>query len=135
MWEPKKFGREASDLKCIIIEHLEDPEVKLPESLSSNATKNKTLWFIHTEECKCHMDKKESLEACKKKLHSSIWGQCTQMMKNKLEAMTNYATVSVTEDPTTLVKNIKGVTRNFTDQRCATRSLWHAHKQFFLHST
>ena len=41
----KDFGREASNLKCVI-EHLEDPEVKPPESLSSNDMKNKTLWFI-----------------------------------------------------------------------------------------
>ena len=78
------------------------------------------------------MDKKDSLEAGKKKLCTSIWGQCTQMMKNELEATTDCASMSVKEDPMALIKNIKGVTHNFRDQQCATGSLWHAHKQLFF---
>ena len=77
------------------------------------------------------MDKKESLKCGKKKLCSSIWGQCTQMMKNELEATTNHAKMSTKEDPIALIKSIKGVTHNFRDQWYATGSLWHAHKQLF----
>ena len=58
-------------------------------------------------------------------------GQCAQMMKNELEATTNCAVMSTAEDPIALIKNIKGVTHNFGDQRCATESLRHAHKQLF----
>ena len=71
------------------------------------------------------------LRSRKKKLHSLIWGQCTQRMKNELEATVNHAKMSVEEDPTALIKNIKGVTHNFRDQRHVNGSLWHAHKQSF----
>ena len=57
----KDFGREASDLKCVI-EHLEDPEMKPPDDLDGNDTKVKTLWFKCTEACNRHLDKMDSLE-------------------------------------------------------------------------
>ena len=78
------------------------------------------------------MDKKESLEAGKKKSYSSLWGQCTQMMKNELEACTDFQNMRDNEDPIALIKNVKGVTHDFKDQKYSTGSMWHAHKQ--LHS-
>ena len=39
--------------------------------------------------------------------------------------------MSAEEDPMAPIKNIEGVMHNFRDQRCATGSSWHAHKQLF----
>ena len=121
---------EVSNLKCVM-ECLDDLELKPPDDLSSTDMKNKTLWFKCTEVHKKCLDKKDSSEAGKKKLCSLVWGQCTQMMKNELEATANCAKMSREEDPIASIKNIKGVTCNFRDQRCTTGSLWHAHKQSF----
>ena len=54
-----------------------------------------------------------------------MWGQCTQMMKNELEAASNHATMCDNKDPIALIKNIKGMTHNFRDQKHGTGSVWH----------
>ena len=77
------------------------------------------------------MDNKESLDAGKRKLHSSMWGQCTQMIKNKLESATDCATMHDNKDPIALIKIVKGATHNFKDQKCAMCSVWQTHKQLF----
>ena len=56
------------------MEHLDDLELKAPDDSSSTDAKNETLWFKCTEAHKQHLDKKDSLEAGKKKSHSLIWG-------------------------------------------------------------
>ena len=126
----KEYGKQASNIKNIV-EHLEDPELLPPTPLSATEEKKKTSWFIYTEEYKRYMDKKENLDAGKKKLYSLVWGQCTQMMKNELETCTNYRTMHEQEDPIALIKNIKGVTHNFKDQKYSTGSMWHAYKQLY----
>ena len=60
-----------------------------------------------------------------------MWGQCAQMMKNELEVATNCDIMCAAEDPIALIKNVKGVTHNFKDQKCGTGGMWHAHKQLF----
>ena len=53
------------------------------------------------------------------------------MMKNELQAMTDYQQMSDNEDPIMLIKNIKGVTHNFCDQKYNIGSMWHAYKQLY----
>ena len=108
----KEYGKESSNIKYVI-EHLKDPTISEPTELSNADAKDKTKWFIYTEEYKRYLDRKENLEFGKRKLYSLICGQCTQMMKNKLQATTNYKTMSANEDPIILLKSIKGVTHNF----------------------
>ena len=55
----KDFGKEASNLKCIM-EHLDDPELKPPDDFPSTDSKNETPWFKCTEAHRQHMDKKDS---------------------------------------------------------------------------
>ena len=126
----RDYGKESSNIKYVI-EHLKDPPITEPEALSANEAKDKTKWFQYTEEYKRYLDRKENLEFGKRKLYSLIWGQCTQMMKNELQATDNYNTMSENEDPIALIKNIKGVTHNFRDQKYNIGSMWHAYKQLF----
>ena len=124
----KDCGREASNIKCVL-EHQKDPTIIEPTELTSTEAKNKTVWFTHTEKYKRFLDKKENLESGKRKLYSLLWGQCTQMMKNELQATSDCENMRDNEDPISLIKNIKGVTHNFRDQKCGTGSMWHAYKQ------
>ena len=126
----KEFGKEASNIKYVV-EHLKDPIITKPTELSSTESKDKTKWFIYTEEYKRYLDRKENLEFGKRKLYSLLWGQCTQMMKNELQATANYQVMSDNEDPIMLLKNIKGVTHNFRDQKYNIGSMWHAYKQLY----
>ena len=125
----KDFGREASNLKHVT-EHLEDPETKEPDESSGNDSKNKTPRFKCMEAHKQHFDKMDSPEAGKKVAFLNLETVHTND-ENELEATTNCAKMSGEEDPIASIKNIKGVTHNFRDQRHATGSSWHACKQLF----
>jgi hypothetical protein len=50
-------------------------------------------------------------------LYALIWGQCTEHMKGKLEAMPSFETMDVDQDSVTLLKAIKGMTYKFADQK------------------
>ena len=84
----KDYGKESSNIKYVI-EHLRDPVIPVPATLSKTEEKDKTKWFVYTEAYKRYMDRKENLEFGKRKLYSLLWGQCTQMMKNEFQATTD----------------------------------------------
>ena len=86
-------------------------------------------WFQCQKQCEKHLAKKEHHAEGKKKLHSSVWGQCTSMMKNELEAMEGHEKMNKEKDPIKLSSVIKGVWHNFRGQKCPMASTWHAHRQ------
>ena len=57
----KNYGKEASNIKYVI-EHLKDPMIPEPATLSSTDARDKTKWFIYTEAYKRYLDRKENLE-------------------------------------------------------------------------
>ena len=67
----KDYGKEASNIKYVI-EHLKDPVIPVPATLSSNKAKDKTKWFIYTEEYKRYLDRKDNLVFGKRKLYSLL---------------------------------------------------------------
>ena len=75
------------------------------------------------------MDRKEGSETGEKKPCSLLWGQCTQSMKNELQAVADCDQMKRHENPMQPIKNIKGVTHDFRAQRHTTGSVWCAHKQ------
>jgi hypothetical protein len=77
------------------------------------------------------MDRKEGLITGKKKLYTLIWGQCTKLMRNELEAMSNFEAINIKQDPIALIKAIKGITYSFRDQKYLPGSLWRAYKNLF----
>ena len=81
----KDFGKDSSNAKCAI-EHLEDPDPEEPDPMTEDEQKDRLKWFTWPEATKQCMDCCESSKNGKRKLHSSLWGQCTLMVKNELEA-------------------------------------------------
>ena len=86
------YGKSASNIKYVI-ENLKDPDLDPPSRISATDAKDNTKWFEYTEQYKRYLDRKEGLEAGKKKLYSLLWGQCTQLMKNELQAMDDFQTM------------------------------------------
>ena len=68
------FGKHASHVEHVL-EKLEDPDLYKPADISWKDHK-----FQCTEKCKRHSDRLEGPKVGEKKLHSSLWGQCTQVI-------------------------------------------------------
>ena len=126
----KEYGRNA-DLIKYVVEHEEDPDLDEPADISEDDQKNKLKMFKWQEQMKRYTDKEEGLNTGKKKLYTLIWGQCTQVMKNELEAIKEYETMKSKQDPIQLLKSIKSMTYNFRDQKYLSGSMWQANKALY----
>jgi hypothetical protein len=126
----KEYGKNADAIKYVV-ENLEDPDLNPVEDISVTDQKNSLMMFHWQEKVKQYMDREEGLESGKKKLYTLIWGQCTKLMKNELEATSNYQSMNMKQDPIALIKAIKGITYSFRDQKYLPGSLWHAYKNLF----
>ena len=58
-----------------------------------------------------------------------LWGQCMETMKNEPQAEAKFEDMDDDQDPMQLMKNMKKITTNFRDKKCAFGSMWHAWKQ------
>ena len=67
------------------IEDLSIPTIKHHDDLSTDATVvAKRIWEKKVDEC---MKKELVLEENMKTLHSVIWGQCTELMRQRIQAL------------------------------------------------
>ena len=58
-----------------------------------------------------------------------LWGQCTQIMKNELQAVENFKEMDKEQDAMASMRNIKKLTNDFRDRRHVFGGMWHAQKQ------
>ncbi len=77
------------------------------------------------------LDKEEGLERGKKKLYTLVWGQCSEIMKNELEARKDYAIMTSDQDPILLLKILKSITYNFCNQKYLPASMWQTTKALY----
>ncbi len=126
----KEYGKNADAIKYVA-QHLEDPDLNKPDEISDAEAKNKMLWFEWQEKMKRWMDRQEGLETGKKKLYTLVWGQCTKLMQNEIEASNDYKDMDKKQDPIKLIKTIKGITYNFRDQKYLPGSMWRTYKNLF----
>jgi hypothetical protein len=68
---------------------------------------------IYKEEVKSYVIDKKLLESSMQKAYSIIYGQCSDGVRAKIEAMSNHIALSDAGDPIGLLKNIKTVMTNF----------------------
>ena len=126
----KEYGKNADAVKYVA-QHLEEPDLHKPDAISDNDAKNKMKWFEWQEQMKRWMDRNEGLESGKKRLYTLVWGQCTKLMQNEIEACNGFEEMERQQDPISLIKTIKGITYNFRDQKYLPGSMWHAYEHLF----
>ena len=71
------------------------------------------------------------LEENIKTLYAIIWGQCTDIMQQKIEAADNFDKVWAEGDGLALLEIIKSITYAFQSQKYTGQSLFEAYKKFF----
>ena len=126
----KEYGKNA-DLVKYVVEHEQDPDLNEPDDISPEEQKNRLKMFKWQESVKRYLDREEGLTTGKKKLYTLIWGQCTKVMQNELEATSLYEEMDQNQDPIALLKTIKSITYNFRDQKYLPGSMWRAYKVLY----
>ena len=66
-----------------------------------------------------------------KTLYSLVWGQCTDIMQQKIEASEGFERISATGDGMTLLKAIKNVAYQFQSQKYLPHSIYETKKRFY----
>ena len=78
-----------------------------PEGCSRTVTK---IWEIEITK---YIKRRDKIQANLKKLFSLVWGQCTELMRTKLQQMPSYEEINAHQDSIGLIKSIKGLTFKF----------------------
>jgi len=90
------------DLLKYVVEHIEKPSLTKLTAIKDTATKAEMYrWQKIFDKL---MEQEEAVDKGIKKLYSLIWGQCTEVMKNKLKAVTDFKEIERAEDAIHLIK-------------------------------
>jgi len=67
-----------------------------------------------------------------KTLYSLVWGQCTDIMRQKIEALHDFEEMSTNGDGLALLKAIKNTAFNFQSQKYLPHSLYESTRRFYM---
>lgn len=110
----------------IAVENLELPSIEIPTDPPDDASKTELrIWEKGVDE---HVRRINYLKENVKTLYSLIWGQCTDIMQQKVEAMEDFEVMSAAGDGMLLLKAIKNITYHFQSQKYVPHSLYESKK-------
>lgn len=95
------------------MENLELPVLALPDDLTEQESKSNILKLICKKEVEEYVRRKAYLKENVKKLFSLILGQCTKVLKSKLEASETNKKTKKNGDDIPLILEIRQRTFNF----------------------
>ena len=87
------------------------------------------IWEKQVDE---FVKKQTYLEEHVKTLYSLVWGQCTDIMRQKLEAVNNFEQVSADGNGLELLRMIKNLAFHFQSQKYLPHSLHESKRRFYL---
>jgi hypothetical protein len=114
----------------LAIKNLSLPTLVLPADPDDDT--NKTMNRIWEKEVDEYVKRKTYLEDNMKTVHSLVWGQCTDVMRQKLESLDTFDTITANGDGLALLKAIKDPLYNFQSQKYLPRALHESKRQFYL---
>ena len=123
-----KYGGDAR----VTVENLEKATIRMPDDLPEGA--NKTMERIWEKEVDEYVKRKCNLEENVKTIYSLVWGQCSDIMRQKLEALDNFNTIKAEGNGVDLLKAIKSLTFNFQSQKYLPHSIHESKRRFYLFS-
>ncbi len=111
------------------VETLTLPTLTSPTDPPENANRTETrIWEKTVDE---YVKQRSYLAENMKTLYSLVWGQCTDSMRQKLEAHKTFAGVSTTGDGLGLLKLVKGIAFRFQSQKYLPHALHEALKRYY----
>lgn len=123
-----KYGGDAR----LAVENLELPEMVMPQDPPEGATKTENrIWEKEVDE---YVKRKTYLTENIKTIYSLAWGQCSDIMRQKLEALVEFEALSAEGNGIALLKAIKALTYNFQSQKYLPHALHESKRRFYIHS-
>lgn len=121
--------RNGNDVKTAI-ETLEVPKMKLPNDLPANASAGqKRHWEKRIDE----ISKKEMiLEENMKTLFSIVWGQVSDVLKHRIQALADFKRMNSEGDSLALLAALRDQAFNFQSQKDQAQALQEAVRCFYL---
>ena len=118
-----------------LFERLENPVLEKPtKPVYSQDSEEKSLEEdIYKEEIKVYVKARASLKNTLHSLFSVIWGQCSQVLKNKLESKSEYEDIKANSDVSGLLKLIKTIVYQFETHTSIYEALDEAKKNYYLY--
>ena len=112
----------------LVVENLQLVTFVEPDDPDANATRTQVrIWEKQVDEfVKRGTNRDENI----KTLYSLVWGQCTDIMRQKIEALHNFETLSTAGDGLGLLRAIKDMSFNFQSQKYLPHSLHEAKRHF-----
>ena len=112
-----KYGSDTA----VAIENLSLPVLSFPAEPALNATESeKYVWRKRVDEC---LKQESYLIQNMKTLYALVWGQCTDVMIQKIEGTTEFETLCNDRDGLGLLKTIKNLVYNFQSQKYLPQAL------------
>jgi hypothetical protein len=113
----------------LAVETLALPTLTKPTDPPADANRTDTrIWEKTVDE---HVKQRLRLDENMKTLYSLVWGQCTDIMRQKLEAHESFAGVLSTGDRLGLLRLVKGVAFQFHSQKYLPHALHEALKRYY----
>ena len=114
----------------LAIENLEIVEPPEPEDPPEGATATKRrIWEKRVDE---YVKRTTYMTENIKSIFSLVWGQCTDIMRQKVEALSNFADMSSKGDGIELLKAIKNITHNFQSQKYLPHAIHEAKRRIYM---
>jgi Zinc knuckle len=111
------------------IEDLVTPVLPVPVDPDEDATKSEVrIWEKEIDE---YVKSKRILRHNLIQAYMIVWGQCTDVMRTKLEAREGHSEIARKKDVVELLKNIKDIAFSFQSQRYEYHSLHDAKRRFY----
>ena len=113
----------------LAVETLTVPTIPIPADPAEGANRSETrIWEKTVDE---YVKQITHLHENIKTLYSLVWGQCTDIMRQTLEAHATFAGVSGTGDGIGLLKAIKSIAFQFQSQKYLSHALHESMKRYY----
>ena len=116
----------------LAVENLAFPKMVEPEDPPDGASKTKIkIWERDVEEfCRRQHNVREHI----KTLYSLVWGQCSDIMRQRIEALDEFDKMSTDDDGIALLIAIKAQTFNFQSQKYLPHAMHETKRRFYFFS-
>jgi hypothetical protein len=121
--------KKGSDTR-LAIENLTMPVLALPVAPADE--KDKTLNKIWDKEIDKYVKRKTQLAGNMQTVYSLVWRQCTDVMRQKVEVLSVYETLTLNGDGLALLKAIKDLVYNFQSQKYLPHTLHELKRRFYF---
>lgn len=119
----------SGDIRSVV-DNLTLPTFTEPTDPPADATRTGVrIWEKQVDE---YVRRDTELRENIKTLYSLVWGQCTDIMRQKLEALDTFETISTTSNGLDLLKAIKTIVFQFQSQKYLPHALHEAKRRFYM---